>query len=115
MLSQMSACATVECVTMDAPLALVRLKTRVDPEIPLAVKDLLRRSSITVRVKARIDEKGDVTVSETQGTNSYLNDSVRSAVQRWKFLPAIVRSETRCVDTEIAIVVSSDAPTSTQR
>jgi len=54
-------------------------------------------------VKARIDEAGNVTVSDTQGGNTMLNTAVRAAVEKWKFTPIIDQSGSRCVDTEIPI------------
>jgi len=109
-LSEMSNCIKATCVQMEPQLALVRLKTRVDPEIPPSLRDLLRRSPATVRVRIRIDEKGDVTISQTAGDNNILNQAVRTAVARWKFHPAIVQGQTRCVDTEIPIVINAAAP-----
>jgi tetratricopeptide (TPR) repeat protein len=97
------------CVAMDFPLAMVRLKTRVDPVAPAVVYSLLRRAPLTVRVKTRIDESGNVTVRETQGENAALNEAVRSALERWKFSPAIVQNVTRCVETEIPIAISLDS------
>jgi tetratricopeptide (TPR) repeat protein len=112
LLAQMSNCGTAACVQMEPTLALVRLKNRVNPDIPSSVRDMVKRGPMTVRVKVRIDEKGAVAVNQTIGDNSILNESVKSAVSRWKFLPAIVKDEARCVDTEIPIVISSDsAPT----
>ena len=87
---------------------MVRLKTRVDPVPPPAAYNLLRRSPLTVRVKTRIEETGSVTVNQTQGENAAVNEAVRSAVQRWKFSPAIVHDEIRCVETEIPIVIRLD-------
>ena len=60
-------------------------------------------SQVTVRVKARIDEAGNVTVSETQGANPTVNAAVRAALERWKFTPIIDQNGSRCVDTEIPI------------
>ena len=97
------------CLQMDSRLALVRLKTRVDPVVPSVVLPLLRRSSMTVRVQAHIDETGGVTIVQATGENSALNSAVRSAVERWKFLPAILQDETRCVDTEIPVVIGLDS------
>jgi tetratricopeptide (TPR) repeat protein len=96
------------CVAMDFQLAMVRLKTRVDPVAPPVVYPLLRRGSLTVRAKIRIDQTGKVTVLETLGENAFLNEAVRGALERWKFSPAIVHNETRCVETEIPIAISLD-------
>ena len=90
---------------MNAPLALARLKTRVNPEIPPSMQTVVARSPITIRVKAEIDEKGDVTPGETQGSNSVINASVRGAVAKWKFSPAVDANGPRCVETEFPIVI----------
>lgn len=96
------------CLKMDSRLALVRLKTRVDPVVPQTVLPVLRQTSMTVRVQARINETGSVTVVQANGENSALNSAVRSAVERWKFSPAMSQDEARCVDTEIPVVIGLD-------
>ena len=83
-------------------LAMARLKTRVDPEIPASV---LSRS-LSVRVQARIDEEGSVAVKGIRGGNTAVQNAVKTAVERWKFLPAIVEKQPRCVETEIEIVIN---------
>ena len=94
---------------MDTTLALTRLKSRVNPDIPTSVQNALRSAvgstSLTVRVKAQINEKGDVTVGETVGGHPTVNDAIRNAVARWKFSPIIDPSGPRCVNTEIPIVI----------
>ena len=57
-------------------------------------------------MQARIDEKGNVTVKEVRGGNAAIQNAVKAAVERWKFLPAIVEQQVRCVETEIPIVIS---------
>ena len=58
--------------------------------------------------EARIDEKGDVTVSSTQGNNPAFNDAVRVAVEHWKFLPTVDQNGPRCVETEFPILINSN-------
>ena len=99
-------CTQAGCIQMSAQLALLRLKTRVDPDFPAFVRAQIKVSPVTIRVKTRISETGDVMASEPQGGNAILYNSVRAAVDRWKFSPAIVQGEARCVDTEIPIVIS---------
>jgi tetratricopeptide (TPR) repeat protein len=103
---QMSACTRRDCVPMGSQLALTRLKVKVDPEIPAALQNFLMRSPVTVRVQTRIDEKGDVIVGEVLGGNPALNQTIRTAVERWKFTPALDAAGPRCVDTEIPIVIT---------
>jgi TonB family protein len=102
---RMTTCTKKGCLQMSAPLAMARLKTRVNPELSPALQDFVRGSELTVRVKTRIDEGGNVTVSDSQGTNPSVNAAVRAAVERWKFTPIIDQNGTRCVDTEIPIVL----------
>jgi len=105
-LAQMKMCThTAGCLQMSTPLALARLKTRVDPEFPAFVVSQIAAQT-TVRVKATISEKGDVTAKEVRGDNPMLNNSVKTAIEQWKFSPALMGGEARCVDTEIPIVIN---------
>src|SRR5262249_32518779 len=99
-------CTKQGCVAMGSPLALTRLKTRVNPEIGPAIRGFIRGGQTMVRVKLRIDETGSVTVNDVQGESLAINNAVRSAVERWKFAPAIDQTGPRCVDTEIPIVIT---------
>jgi tetratricopeptide (TPR) repeat protein len=100
-----SANARQSCLQMESQLALARLKTRVDPEIPPASRAYLQNTQVTLKVKARIDESGNVTNAEVTGSNVILNNSVRNAVERWKFTPVLDRTGPRCVNTEIPVVM----------
>jgi TonB family protein len=104
-LAQMKTCTQKGCLQMGPQLALARLKVQVNPVLPSAFQDAARRIQTTVRVKARIDEKGDVNAIEAQGGTPILNESVRSAVGRWKFAPIVDQSGARCVDTEIPVTI----------
>jgi hypothetical protein len=66
----------------------------------------LRLASVTVRVKARISENGDVEANDLQGGNPLLYGPIREAVQQWKFSPIVMQGQTRCVETEIPIVIN---------
>jgi len=105
-LEKMTMCAHTGCIQMTSQLALARLRTRVDPEFSPYIRAQIKVSPITVRVKARISEKGDVVSSEPQGGNAILYGPIRTAFDRWKFSPAIVQNEARCVETEIPIVIT---------
>jgi tetratricopeptide (TPR) repeat protein len=111
---RMTTCTKTGCLVMSSPLAMARLKTRVNPEISPALQNFIRGSQVTVRVKARIDETGNVTVSDAQGTNPSVNTAVRAAVEKWKFSPIIDQNGSRCVDTEIPIVIGPSANTARQ-
>lgn len=103
--SETKASSNAGCLAMDPQLALARLKTRVEPEIPREARAYIQNSQVSVRLKARIDQSGNVTVSEVTGINIILNNSIRSAVEKWKFTPIVDMSGPRCVDTEIQVMV----------
>jgi hypothetical protein len=100
--ARMQTCTNQKCLPVATRLAMARLKTRVNPEISTSV---LTRS-VTVRVQARIDEQGNVSVTGVRGGNAVIQDAVKSAVERWKFLPAVVDKQPRCVETEISIQIN---------
>jgi len=102
LMGQMQTCANPKCLQMTNRLAMARLKARVDPDVPPAA---LTRST-SVRVQARIDEEGNVLVRTVQGGNAAVQSAVKNAVERWKFAPAIVDKQIRCVDTEIPIQIN---------
>jgi len=102
---QMTTCTKTSCLQMNATMVMARLKTRVSPDISPALQDFVRESQITVQVKGRIDESGNVSVTGAEGSNSLVNAAVRAAVERWKFSPIADQSGPRCVDTEIPIVL----------
>ena len=99
----MTTCTKNGCLQMNSVLAMARLKMRVNPELSPALQGFMHGSQTTVRVKARIDEEGNVTVSDADGANSMVSAAVRVAVEKWKFTPVIDQSGSRCVDTEIPI------------
>ena len=94
---------TNSCLEMQPQLVLARLKTRVDPVISNDLRTNLSRNNpnIVVRVKARISETGDVTVSAMPVGNPMLKSAISSAIVRWKFTPIRDDNGPRCVDTEI--------------
>ena len=94
-----------QCLEVDYRVALTRLKTRVEPEIPREARPYIQSSSITVRLKVRLDALGNVISSETLPGNPIFNNAVKTAVDRWKFSPAMDASGPRCVDTEIPVVI----------
>jgi hypothetical protein len=103
--ARMKTCVHTRCIQMAAPLALTRLKNRVDPQFSPYVVTMMKESPVTVRVKAKITDAGDTVPRELTGGNALLYDAVRAAVGQWKFSPAIVQGEARCVDTEIPMVL----------
>ena len=97
---------SLPCFEMQAQLALTRLKTRVDPTITNEMRQYLKNNpALTVRVKARISEKGDVSVLALQNGNPIISNAVRNAVSEWKFTPIRDNSGPRCVETEFPLVI----------
>jgi hypothetical protein len=108
-LAGMKMCSHTGCVQMSGSLALARLKTRVEPQFTSQALSQVKVFPVTVRVKARITEKGEIASSEMQGGSALLYDGIRTAVAQWKFLPAIIEGMgARCIDTEIPIVINKN-------
>jgi len=93
------------CVQMAGALALARLKTRVEPEFPPAARTFFQNSQITVTIKARIDENGNATVGDASGANIIITNSLRAAVERWKFIPMVDENGPRCANTEFQMTL----------
>jgi len=93
----------VGCFRMEGALALIRLKSRVEPEIPNAVRTFISSSPVTITIKARIDERGNVIVHDATGANPVITSAMRTAVEHWKFTPVADQDGPRCVETEFAI------------
>jgi thioredoxin-like negative regulator of GroEL len=104
-LAKMKNCVPVGCLQMESQSALTRLKSRVDPQFPAQVISRLKGLPMTVHVKARIDVNGNVVSNEIRGGDIILYSAVRTAVDQWKFLPAVTGSGARCVDTDIPITI----------
>jgi tetratricopeptide (TPR) repeat protein len=102
---RMTTCTKNGCLQMSATLAMARVKTRVNPSLGPALQEGVRGSQITVFVKGRIDESGNFDVTDTQGGSPAVNTAVSTALKRWKFSPIIDENGSRCVDTEIPIVL----------
>jgi len=92
--------ASQGCLQVPSKIALLRLKTRVDPEIPLEQRQY---GSSKVRAAVRIDEEGNTSVHGLQGGSPVTNRAVVTAVKNWKFYPALVDNHARCVETELPI------------
>lgn len=96
--------APLGCLQMESTLAMVRLKTRVNPEIP--PNRLPAGGVIEIRVKVKIDENGDVAVLGVEGSNSYIQAVMKDTVAKWKFYPAVSDDRRRCVETELPVKLS---------
>jgi tetratricopeptide (TPR) repeat protein len=90
------------CLEMQAQQAMARIKSQIIPTIP---PERMPSTPVNFRVKVRIDETGSVSVTEIAGSNSYLNQAMRVAIERWKFVPAVVQDQRRCVETELPVVL----------
>src|SRR5262249_34668458 len=90
------------CMRSDPILAINRLTTRVNPMIDPALQRYVTRR---MRVSVQIDVAGNVTVIGTSNVNARLADALKKAVEQWKFYPAIVNNEPRCVETELPITL----------
>src|SRR5262249_23606190 len=105
LLTQMKPCVKKGCMPITTQLALARLKVQVNPVLTPALQDITRRAPTTVRVRSRIDERGEVTVLQTQGPAPMLNEAVRTAVEKWKFTPLSDDQGPRCAEVEIPIII----------
>lgn len=101
--SQARVTPRTQCLQMQAAAALIRLKTRVNPEVTREMLTYLQNSRLTVVAKIRIDESGNVTLLETAGANVLFTNSLKAAVPQWKFTSTMDASGPRCVETEIPI------------
>jgi tetratricopeptide (TPR) repeat protein len=111
LVDQMSGCSPKLCVRMDVEMAMLRMKSGDQPRIPYGLQRSLDNvRARTVRVEARIEENGDVSVLTVLGESTAINNVVRSSVEKWKFSPAIVENETRCVETVFPIVITPPRP-----
>jgi Gram-negative bacterial TonB protein C-terminal len=93
---------TRECIQNSATIAMTRLKTRVEPEFPPEVQ----QKRVRVRAMVRIDDSGNTTVHGLTGGSPVVNRAVVKAVQNWKFYPAKVDNQARCVEAELPIELS---------
>jgi tetratricopeptide (TPR) repeat protein len=108
LLSGMKACTPTGCIQMESTLAMARLKERVEPKISSQLAAQVQVFPVTIRVKTRITDKGDVVSTELKGGNSLLYSAIQAAVDQWKFLPAVIEGiGPRCVETDIPIVIKT--------
>jgi hypothetical protein len=93
------------CVPTSSHAVMMRLKSRVNPDISREMRSLLGDNQ-PVHVKFRLDENGNVAVTDVQGFIPMINNAVRNAVERWKFSPVLDENGARCVETEIVISIA---------
>jgi hypothetical protein len=97
-----STVAASKCLEMSSPQAMARIKSQISPNVPL---EKLPAAPLNFHVKVRIDENGNVSVRGIEGSTAYLNEAMRSAIERWRFLPAVVQDQRRCVETELEVAL----------
>ncbi len=109
--AQMTCTASpTSCLRIDHQLAMTRLTTRVNPDINPALRSTALRTEQRVKVGVHIDLKGNVSVTDVQGSNPAINEAIKNAVLRWRFTPAVDGNGARCVDTEIPFVIHGSNP-----
>src|SRR5438105_9831948 len=91
------------CLENSSSVALLRLKTRVEPRLPV---ELSHKRSVRVNVSIKIDEGGNTRVSGVRGGSMPLTRAVVVAVDQWKFYPATDNDRPRCVETELPVTVN---------
>jgi len=90
------------CIQGDPVLAITRLKTRVNPQIDPSLQRYVGRGIV---VRVHIDEEGNVEVNEVANANPRIAGPIRTALEQWKFNPAVINDQARCVETGLPIAV----------
>jgi TonB family protein len=96
-LREIESCPAVGCTELPSVPVLKGVSRKLYPNVDVAL-----RPSSKIAVKIRIDDKGNVTVLDIENPegNAVVSQSVRDAVQRWKFDPAIAESSrSQCMVT----------------
>jgi tetratricopeptide (TPR) repeat protein len=101
-LAEMEQCTHKACMLSEPALAINRLTTRVNPVIDPNLQRYITRG---IRVAIQIDVDGRVTVRQITNANARVAEALKSAVEQWRFYPAIVENQPRCVDTELPITL----------
>jgi len=104
-LATMQNCAPTSCIQTDGALAMTRIDKKIDPQFPSSVIARVKNLNVIVRVKTKIDVKGNVEIKDIQGGDPLLYNGIREAVEQWKFRPTLTELGVRCVDTEIPIAI----------
>jgi len=103
--AEMATCTKLDCIQLSPATALSRVTNREDAKLPPGIvpRPIPQNFALTVPVKVRVDEMGNVTVSDPESIQSTIRDSVVAAATKWKFSPAADGTTTRCIDTTIPI------------
>jgi tetratricopeptide (TPR) repeat protein len=91
------------CLENSSAVALLRLKTRVEPRLPA---ELRNKRNVRVHVSVKIDEGGNTRVYQVRSESMPLTRAVVAAVDQWKFYPATNNDRPACVETEFPVQVN---------
>jgi hypothetical protein len=91
------------CLENPSSVALVRLKTRVEPRLPV---ELRGKRGVRVQVRVKIDAAGNTRVYQVHTGSMPLTRAVVAAVDQWKFYPATYNDRPKCVETEFPVVLN---------
>jgi hypothetical protein len=91
------------CLENSSSVALVRLKSRVEPRLPV---ELRGKRSVQVQVTVKIDAAGNTRVYQVHTGSMPLTRAVVAAVDQWKFYPATYNDRPKCVETEFPVVLN---------
>lgn len=103
LLDQITTCTAPACLQLSSPLAMSRLRLRVNPQISSSLRAML---SLNARAKVTIDKIGNVTVNSVESGSVLLTEALKAALEGWKFYPAIMDGQARCVEADLPIVVN---------
>src|SRR5262245_2535768 len=98
-------CTKQDCIQLSPTTALSRVTVREDAKLPPGIvpRPVPQNFALTVRVKVRVDETGNVTVIDPESIQSNIRDAVVAAASKWKFSPDSAGTTTRCMETTIPI------------
>jgi tetratricopeptide (TPR) repeat protein len=91
------------CLENPSSVALVRLKSRVEPRLPV---ELRGKRSVRVQVTVKIDAAGNTRVYQVHTGSMPVTRAVVAAVNQWKFHPATYNDQPKCVETEFPVVLN---------
>jgi hypothetical protein len=100
-----AACTKQDCIQLSQATALGRVKYREDAKLPPGIvpRPIPQNFALTIPVRVRIDEIGNVTVTDPESIQSNIRDSVAAAASKWKFNPDAAGTAARCIETTIPI------------
>ncbi len=100
---------TSGCIRRDPMDVMKQLKFRFSPQIDPSLQRYVGRGIV---VSIEIDDKGNVTVKRVAKANARIADTLKIAVQEWKFDPIVIDNRPTCVDTDLPITLIQPTKTS---